>query len=418
MTSDSSQTGIESIDDFLPLPGSDDVVTSGGGSANPAVNSGIFKAPEGQADTSFLDEPDKDGDGTGTESADVTSILNDVTGDGQADPDEDGGTDAAGDERKPAGRAKTDKSGLHETLKGLIEAGKFFAFDDDKPLEQYSIKECEELILANIEERERQLKEQTPKEFFESLPLQLQYAAKYVSDGGTNLPGLFAALARVEENRALDITKPEDQAQIARQYLTATGYGTAEEIEEEVNGWVTAGLIERKAGQFKPKLDVMQEQVVQAEVERQANVAKARQEAARTYRENIINTLSAGELAGVKLSKDVQTKLAKGLTETEFTSMVSGRPTNLLGHLLEQHQYGEKPRFDLIAQATWLFQDPEGFYAAIRTTTTNENTEATVRKLKTEQGRKGASGTGNEPPETQQGPRRIARPGANIFKRA
>jgi hypothetical protein len=51
------------------------------------------------------------------------------------------------------------------------------------------------------------------------------------------LKGLFRTLAQVEEIRELDPSNEYDQAEIARQYLYATNFGTPEEIEEEIQDW-------------------------------------------------------------------------------------------------------------------------------------------------------------------------------------
>ena len=66
-------------------------------------------------------------------------------------------------------------------------------------LEEYTTKDFRELFEANFQEREAKIRQDTPKEFFNSLPEELQVAAKYVADGGTDLKGLFRTLAHVEE---------------------------------------------------------------------------------------------------------------------------------------------------------------------------------------------------------------------------
>ena len=73
------------------------------------------------------------------------------------------------------------------------------------------------------------------KNFFDALPQELQIAAKYVADGGTDMKGLFRTLAHVEETIQLDPSNEQHQAEIARQYLTATNFGSPEEIQEEID---------------------------------------------------------------------------------------------------------------------------------------------------------------------------------------
>ncbi len=110
---------------------------------------------------------------------------------------------------------------------------KTISFDDGKELDEYTAKDWQELIQANLDERARAVRKETPKQFFDSLPQELQVAARYVADGGKDLKGLFGALSHVEQVRELNPKKEKDQEKIVRDFLGATGFGTAEEIEEE-----------------------------------------------------------------------------------------------------------------------------------------------------------------------------------------
>jgi hypothetical protein len=113
----------------------------------------------------------------------------------------------------------------------------------------------------------------------------------------------------------------------------------------------------------------------------------------------------------LKLDKKTQASLYSGLVQPQYPS-VSGRPTNLLGHLLEKYQYVE-PNYSLIAEALWLLSDPESYRSELKKQGKNSAVEQTVRQLKTEQARK-SSYTYSE--EEDQKPRKISRP-QNIFKR-
>jgi hypothetical protein len=252
----------------------------------------------------------------------------------------------------------------------------------------------------------------TPQEFFQSLPDELQYAAKYVADGGQDLKGLFKALAQVEEVRELDPTQDSDQETIIRSYLQATQFGSAEEIEEELTTWKDLGVLEKKAKQFKPKLDQMQEQIVQAQLAEQEARQQQQQQAAQAYMQNVFEALRPAEINGLKLDKKTQAQLYSGLTQPQYPS-ISGRPTNMLGHLLEKYQFVE-PNYPLIAEALWLLSDPEGYRSQLVKTGKNDAVAQTVRQLKTEQARKTAASSVDDSEE--QRPRKLVRP-QNIFKR-
>ena len=160
-------------------------------------------------------------------------------------------------------------SGISDVFSKLIKDDKIVPFDDDKELDDYTAKDWEELIQANLEEKANQVRRETPKQFFDSLPQELQIAARYVADGGQDLKGLFSTLSQVEESKSLNIKEERDQEKIITEYLGATGYGTSEEIQEEIEIWKDLGKLEKQASKFKPKLDKMQEKVVARKLQEQ-----------------------------------------------------------------------------------------------------------------------------------------------------
>jgi hypothetical protein len=202
-----------------------------------------------------------------------------------------------------------------------------------------------------------------------------------------------------------------DQEGIVRQYLQASNFGTAEEIEEEVTTWKDLGVLEKKARQFKPKLDQMHEEMIQSQLQEQEYRKQQQEAAAEAYVQNVFQALRPAEINGIKLDKKVQAQLYSGLVQPQYPS-ISGKPTNLLGHLLEKYQFLE-PNYPLIAEALWLLSDPESYRGELKKQGKNAAVEQTVRQLKTEQSRKNIS-TYQEEEENK--PRKIARP-QNIFKR-
>jgi hypothetical protein len=315
------------------------------------------------------------------------------------------------------GRPKVDKSGLYELAQKMIDEGDLMPFDDDKPLEEYTTKDFRELFKANFEDRENRVRESTPKEFFKALPEELQIAAKYVADGGQDLKGLFRTLAHVEEMRSLDPDNEYDQEEIARQYLYATNFGTAEEIEAEIEDWRDMDKLGQKANQFKPKLDRMQEEIIARQLAEQEALKERQAKQAKAYTDSVYNTLVTGDLAGLKLDKKTQSLLYSGLVQPNYPS-ISGKQTNLLGHLLEKYQFVE-PRHDLIAEALWLLADPDGYKTRIKEIGSKAAVQDTVRKLKTEESKKITSSVSHEPEEQKRGTakpqRTVSR--TNLFKR-
>jgi hypothetical protein len=199
--------------------------------------------------------------------------------------------------------------------------------------------------------------------------------------------------------------------------LYTTGFGTPEEIEAEIEDWKDLGKLEQKANQFKPKLDAMQEQIVVRQLAEQEVKKEQQERAAKAYMDNVYNTLSTGEVGGLKLDRKVQSMLYSGLVQPSYPS-ISGKPTNLLGHLLEKYQFVE-PNHGLIAEALWLLADPSGYKNKIQEQGSKAATEKTVRALKTEEARKlGSSSSSDDEPSTRRTAQRTLQknPG-NIFKR-
>ena len=397
------------IDQLFGMPGADSVMLpSDDSNDSDDKPSSIFSKPK-DVDTTFFDKPSDNSsdDNTKVTAAEVDEAIAQL--DDMISQEEETGN---------KGRPKVDKSGLSELALKMIEEGTLIPFDDDKPLEEYTTKDFRELFEANFQERENKIRQDTPREFFQSLPEELQVAAKYVADGGTDLKALFRTLAEVEEVIDLDPTNQYDQAEIARQYLYATQFGTPEEIEAEINDWADLGRLEQKANQFKPKLDRMQEEVIARKLAEQENKKEQQAQQAKVYTENVYNTLVAGELNGIKLDKKTQSMLYSGLVQPSYPS-ISGRQTNLLGHLLEKYQFVE-PRHDLISEALWLLSDPEGYKGKIKEQGSKAAVEKTVRQLKTEEARKITSSSiqdSDEPRRAANKPQRtLSRPN-NLFKR-
>jgi len=399
------------LDDILGTPGAENVMLPSTEEKKP----NMFSSKP--VDTSFLDKPEEEEKVDQKTSETAKPVVSQEQAAKELDTlVNDEAEESYDDQTKTSGRPRVTKEGIVELTNKLIDKGLIMPFDEDKPLDKYTLQDFEELIEANFQERERKIKEQTPAEFFDALPEELQYAAKYVADGGTDLKGLFRTLAAAEEMKSLDPTDETDQENIVRSYLHATRFGTSDEIEEEIDAWKDRGELESKANKFKPKLDAMQEQMVAQQLKKQEQMRKQQEEQAKYYMSSIYETLEPGEINGIRLDKKTQAMLYAGLVQPSYPS-ISGRNTNLLGHLLEKYQYVE-PDHGLIAEALWLLADPEGYKTKIKDSAKKETTEKHVRMLKTEQANRLASGASNDEPEySKPSKKTIARPSQNFFKR-
>lgn len=318
------------------------------------------------------------------------------------------------DEEKNKGGRPTVAVGA---LKSLIDKKLILPFEDDKKLEDYTQADIEELIEANIQQMQENISASMPQHFFANMPVEMQQAYHYIANGGTDLRGLFQSLASSNETYNLDIDSEAGQKHAIRSYLQATGFGTPEEIEDEIYSYEDRGELEKKANQFKPKLDAMQEQIVNQKIAQQEQTYRRRQQEAAMYQENVYNVLEKGELNGLKLDNRVQNMLYSGLVQPNYPS-VSGKQTNLLGHLLEKYQFVE-PNHELIAEALWLLADPDGYRNELRSEGSIESTNNVARKLKTEQSNRVAGHVEEESAPNQAPAKRpgIQRPRKDFFKR-
>lgn len=427
-TTNTEQTTVQTVD----MDGLEDLFAPNAGSAvipeTDKDKKPDFFAPQNpELDTSFTDpeekEKEKEKEGEPEKEPTPEDAKKIIEGLDLDEDEEDGEQDPTA-ESSARGRKKTDKNALVSLLQKRIESDEFFPFDDfdetKQNLTEYlsglGEKDLDELLTANIDAVRQSEREKTPKEFFESLPPQLQYAAKYVMDGGKDLPGLFSALGQVERTRALDETVEEDQVDINRQYLHAVGFGTDEEIEEELKIYADTGLLAKKAKQFKPKLDQMQEEVVAQRLAEQEEKQKQQQQMAENFVSSVFEALRGGEIKGLKLDKKTQDNLMRGMTEPRYTS-VNGKPTNKLGHLLEKFQFVE-PDLGLVSEALWLLEDREGYRQHLIKMGEQAATEKTVRALKTEQSRK-SGGSSQEDDIKEAGAKRrtVPRANQNFFNR-
>jgi hypothetical protein len=403
----------DNLEDLLGV-GSESIMVPNSSTEDEDKKPNVFSTTT--TDTTFLDKPIVNDPPVSTETSSTTTPA--VENPTLEDLNELLETSIEEATKNPGGRPSLTKDVMIETANKLIEKGLLFPFDDGKKIEDYSQADWEELLEANFKEREDRLLEEVPATFYESLPNELKRAYEYVANGGTDLKNMFKALAAAEEVKELDPTSIDGQENIVRSYLQATNYGTAEEIEEEIESLKDRGDLETKAERFKPRLDQMQEQIIKAKIDQQEKAKQQQEAQAKLYQENVYKALEQGELNGIKLDNKLQNLLFSGLVQPNYPS-ISGRQTNMLGHLLEKYQWVE-PRHDLIAEALWLLADPDGYKNKLREGAEKSAIEKTVRQLKTEEATKIASSTSNEEDDnraTREPSRTLNRPKKNFFGR-
>jgi hypothetical protein len=331
------------------------------------------------------------------------------------------------DDSKPVntgGRPKIVKDAMIEAANRLIEKGILQPFDDDKSISDYTVDDFEELIQANIDNQVNTTAQNAPLEVFKQLPEEVQAVVNYALNGGTDLKNVFNQLSKAQETFDLDVKNEVDQETIVRQWMHALGSDSVEEIEDEINLLKDRGDLQKYAERYKPKLDSKQAELIEKRLKDQQVAEQRKQEQVKNYQNVIYNTLNTNNLNGVPLNSKVQNMLYYGLVDSSKYQNIEGKPTNALGYLLEQHQFGKNANPSLVAEALWLLADPDDYRNSIKQLGTKEANLKTVKMLKTEEATKNAASstfdaesTRGKSTPTRQANSPLKRNGKNIFSR-
>ena len=368
----------ENLDDLLGIPSASSVISP--------VDSKSTVLKSNKIDISFLDDID-DND---TEIYKDDEKLTEKTVKALVD------TNLESEEKNK--NFSSDKSESHtamiEAAERLVKKGVLQLFDDGKNVNDYTANDFEELIEANISSHVGVAAENAPVQIFSQLPEEVQAVIHYALNGGHDMKSLFSQLAKTQETFDLNINDEGDQETIARQYLNATDFGTLEEIEDEINELKDRGTLSKYAERYKPKLDAKQAEVIEKRLKTQQAAQDRKEQMEKNYQDVVYNTLNANNLNGIPLNNKIQTMLYYGLTDSSKYQDAKGNPTNALGFLLEQHQFGAKANPSLVAEALWLLADPDHYRNSIKQIGANQANSNTVRQLRTEEQTRNTSSSG------------------------
>jgi hypothetical protein len=284
-------------------------------------------------------------------------------------------------------------------IQKLIEKKVINPFEgDDKPLSEYTTEDFIELIEANMEDTIAKISHEAPLQVFSTLSPEVKQVVAYSLQGGQDWKSVMKAAISAKETMDLDVEKEQDQETICREWYTVTGTMTPDEVEEEIAVLKDGGRLKKQAETFKPKLDAKQASVMEAKLKEQGEAQKREEDNAKKYQASVYGVLNNTALNGVPLDQKTQSALYYGLTDRRYTDR-KGNPTNELGYLLEQHQFGEKPNHALIAEALWLLRDPAAYKAELVKIGEAQSTLKTRRELRGAQG----EGAGSTPSGTGKG---------------
>lgn len=407
-----AEVDFDNLDDLLGIPSASSVI------APVDTKNSVLKSDK--VDISFLDKIGDDD----TESlkdpevakAAVSALVDDEFTGGPNDT-----TDEV-EEKDKGGRPRLTKDAMIEAATRLIDKGVLQPFDDGKALADYTVDDFEELIQANIDSQTSEVAQNAPVQLFQQLPEEVQAVIHYALNGGQDIKSVFSQLAKAQETFDLDVANEQDQESIARQYLNLSGFGSVEEIEDEINVLKDRGDLQKYAERYKPKLDARQAEVIEKRLKDQQSAQARKNDMEKKYHDVVYNTLNSNNLNGIPLNNKVQTMLYYGLTDATKYQDAKGNPTNALGYLLEQHQFGEKANPSLVAEALWLLADPVNYRNSVKQLGANVANTNTARALRTEEASRNTSSTGigeqNTNPSRVSNKREpIKRQGKSLFSR-
>lgn len=398
----------DNLDDLLGIPSASSIIV--------ATESKPSVLKSNKVDISFLDDID-DTDTVAAQDPEVAKAMVASIVDAPADNFEE-----EEDQVNKGGRPRLTKDAMVEATTRLIEKGVLQPFNDGKALADYTVDDFEELIQLNIDSQNQEVAQNAPVELFKQLPQDVQAVVHYALNNGQDMKSLFSQLAKSQETFDLDVSVEADQESIARQYLDLSGFGTMEEIEDEVNVLKDRGDLAKYAERYKPKLDARQADVIEKRLKDQQAAKNRKIDMEKKYHDVVYNTLNSSSLNGIPLNNKIQTMLYYGLTDSTKYQDSKGNATNALGFLLEQHQFGENANPSLVAEALWLLADPVNYRSSVKQLGANVANSNTVRQLRTEEASRNSSSTGIG--DTSTSAARVTnkreplrRPGKSLFSR-
>ena len=199
------------------------------------------------------------------------------------------------------------KPAFIEAMKKLQEKGLITPFEDAPDLETYTTDDIVELIEANFSTHMDEIAQKAPMDVFGKLDPKIQEVVAYNLNGGKDITSILKTVAQSQEVSNLSLDKEEDQERIVREWLRETKFGSDEEIEDEITAYLDRNELDKKAAQFKPKLDKKQAEIMQAKLSDQEERRKKAEQVKVHYAEKIYKTLNNSHLNGLPLNNKVQT---------------------------------------------------------------------------------------------------------------
>ena len=300
--------------------------------------------------------------------------------------------------------------GLKTILKTMIADGKLMPLvneeGNEENIDTYKEEDFQALIDANLVQRNEETEKKALQAVFSTLPKPFQDAFIYYMQGGKDIMHVVNTSIESEKASKLDETTPEGQENIVRQFLNTSGFGTAEEIEDEINTLKDSDRLEKRALQFKPKLVDVYNRKVADENQKALQQKTGRIEKWQGFSKGVYEVLKDGKVNGFEASPKVREMIYNGLCQP-LKSGNDGTLTTKFDILLDGYK-DNNTNYGVLSEVMWLLSDPEDFHETMRKNYSKEVTASTMQQIKAEQMRKNASMQTQNPGNSQR--RGIQRP--------
>jgi hypothetical protein len=354
---------------------------------------------------------DQGEEGQGSEGEEGAAAVIDQIVEEQMNGEE--GAEGEGEEGEEGKNKSGRKPGLHEVLKLLVDDGTVELFEGEDDISKYTNKDAVELIQANIQNKVTEMANNAPLEIFKNLDPKLQDVITYQLKGGKDVVQVLKMVTASQEIAELDIEKPNDQERMVREYYRSLEW-SEDAINQKVTSLIDKEELKGEAKIIKPQLDKQQEKQLKKKIEEQDKKQEAARKMSEQFASQIHKALDNPHINGVPLNPRTQMNLFVGMTNSGEFQDRYGNPTNGLGHVLEELQFGENANHPLLLEAFWLMTNPDEYRASLASVIQKGGDAKTFRQLKTTSQKKTTSSPGQgEGKEKATQKRTVKRPQGN-----
>lgn len=243
----------------------------------------------------------------------------------------------------------------------------------------------EETLLKFIEHNFKLKADTVVEEFYETLSPLAQRVVQFDLNADPELlQPYLRTLSEELDIKKLDPTNEYDQETIVRSWYKQDEW-TQEEIEEKIKELKDSATLSKEATRLKPKLDLKAEAIAKEQERAQGLLKQIENKRKSDYYQKVESQIAKGEVAGIKLSKEVARDLMVTLIEDDIpVKLPEGKQIKmpLLEALIFHHKYHPEGDVETLALAALLLRDRKRFDKEYAKVAETELTNKFVRDQK------------------------------------